>query len=88
MFWQDPLIFWSIMVNFLINYQCAVRKQAKQKEKNRNGQVRIYLEAKRRCTMSEKMIENNKVSVIGEIVSGLPLAMRYLGKAFIWWMLL
>ena len=56
MFWQDPLIFWSIMVNFLINYQCAVRKQAKQKEKNKNGQVRIYLEAKRRCTMSDKMI--------------------------------
>ena len=78
MFWQDPLIFWSIMVNFLINYQCAVRKQAKQKEKNRNGQVRIYLEAKRRCTMSEKMIENNKVSVIGEIVSGFTLSLIHI----------
>ena len=33
MFWQDPLIFWSIMVNFLINYQCAVRKQANRKKK-------------------------------------------------------
>ena len=82
MFWQDPLIFWSIMVNFLINYQCAVRKQAKQKEKNKNGQVRIYLEAKRRCTMSEKMIENNKVSVIGEIVSGFTFSHEVFGEGF------
>ena len=70
------------MVNFLINYQCAVRKQAKQKEKNRNGQVRIYLEAKRRCTMSEKMIENNKVSVIGEIVSGFTFSHEVFGEGF------
>ena len=82
MFWQDPLIFWSIMVNFLINYQCAVRKQAEQKEKNKNGQVRIYLEAKRRCTMSEKMIENNRVSVIGEIVSGFTFSHEVFGEGF------
>ena len=31
--------------------------------------------------MSEKVIENNKVSVIGEVI---PLATRYLEKAFIW----
>lgn len=34
--------------------------------------------------MSEKMIENNKVSVIGEIVS----EFTFSHEAFIWWMLL
>ena len=33
--------------------------------------------------MSEKMIENNKVSVIGEVVSNLHSATKYSGKDFI-----
>ena len=37
--------------------------------------------------MSEKMIENNKVSVIGEIIPASPSAMRYSEKDSIWWTL-
>ena len=34
--------------------------------------------------MTEKMIENNKVSVIGEIVSDFTFSHEVLEKAFIW----
>ena len=36
--------------------------------------------------MSEKMIENNRVSVIGEIVSGFTFSHEVFGEGFIWWM--
>ena len=44
--------------------------------------MRNILEAKRRCTMSEKMIENNRVSVIGEIVSGFTFSHEVFGEGF------
>ena len=34
--------------------------------------------------MSDKIIENNQVTIMGEIASDLLLAMRYSGKDFIW----
>ena len=40
------------------------------------------IEAKRRSTMSEKMIENNKVSVIGKIVSGFTFSHEVFGEGF------
>mgnify|MGYP007081486011 FL=1 len=42
MFWQDPLIFWSIMVNLLINYQCAVQKQENKRMKQVKRQNEKY----------------------------------------------
>ena len=35
--------------------------------------------------MSEKTIENNKVSVIGKIVSDFTFSHECLARAFIWW---
>ena len=40
------------------------------------------LKGKRRDTMSEKMIENNKVSVIGKIVSGFTFSHEVFGEGF------
>ena len=40
------------------------------------------LNRKRRDTMSEKMIENNKVSVIGKIVSGFTFSHEVFGEGF------
>lgn len=40
---------------------------------------------KRRNTMSEKVIENNKVSVIGEVISGFTFSHEVSAKAFILW---
>ena len=37
------------------------------------------------CGIVEKMIENNRVSVIGEIVSEFSFSTRYLAKGFTWW---
>ena len=36
--------------------------------------------------MLDKVIENNQVNIIGEVVQNLSSAMRFLGKDFILWM--
>ena len=35
--------------------------------------------------MSDKIIENNQVTIMGEVVSGFTFSTRYSGKASTWW---
>lgn len=75
--------FWSILLGFGINFLCARQKPGQNQyavptfgRQNRN------METKRRSTMSEKMIENNRVSVIGEIVSNFTFSHEVFGEGF------
>lgn len=38
-----------------------------------------------RTKMTDKVIENNQVTVMGEVVSNFPTAMRSMGKDSTWW---
>lgn len=38
-----------------------------------------------RTKMTDKVIENNQVTVMGEVVSDFPTAMRSTGKDSTWW---
>ena len=36
--------------------------------------------------MTDKVMENNQVTVMGKLSASLPIAMRFSEKDFIWWM--